>query len=89
MSTLDGMVLGLLPLPALTGQSMLLVLAAVLVAVVVSMAYGAGPARSVPSFVLVTARRHEHRRSAYVRLSDPSAAGRPRPRAPSCRSTSA
>jgi hypothetical protein len=82
------MVLGWLPDPALTGQSMLLVLAAVLLAVVVS--YATRSARLVPAYALVRV-THQVRygRPAYVRLTDPDAAGCHRPRAPAFRSPAA
>jgi Family of unknown function (DUF6412) len=76
--------------PALTGQSMLLVLAAVLLAVVVSIAYGARSARPIASYAVTTvAAREQTRRTAYLRSSDPDAPGRPRPRAPGLRSPAA
>ena len=82
------MLLGFLPDPALTGHSMLLVLAAVLLAVVVS--YAARSARAVPAYALVTVTRHyRHDRPAYVRLTDPDAASCHRPRAPALRSPAA
>jgi hypothetical protein len=82
------MVLGWLPDPALTGQSMLLVLAAVLLAVVIS--YATTSARVVPAYALVTVTREIRRgRPAYVRLADPDAAGCHRPRAPAFRSPAA
>ena len=82
------MLLGFLPDPALTGHSMLLVLAAVLLAVVVS--YAARSARVVPAYALVTVTHQvRHGRPAYVRLADPDAAGCQRPRAPAFRSLAA
>ena len=82
------MLLGFLPDPALTGHSMLLALAAVLLAVVVS--YAARSARPVRAYAPVTITRHPREvRPAYVRLTDPDAAGRHRPRAPALRSPAA